>query len=275
MNRLLRALITLTASASLAHAADSGLITFEPNASGKLPNNKKAKDERKIKNDFQSSHGVTFGQDVNGDLKIDSGSYALLDYRVHNKKNPGFYSDANWTYNQAAAGYQDQLGDWFLKSASYFEGAAENTILISFDNPTAAASGEMWDIDAYGVGNYEQWKVAAYDADGNELASLESPAGRDSLSERGSLDSKPWTWSFDLAGAEEISTIALLDIGVFGSPGVLNNLNVSAANSGADSQHNAPVVNDEEPSMGSPEASFSVLAASFLILGFARRKRPY
>lgn len=274
MKQFLRYFIILTASASLAHA-DSGLITFEPNDNGKLPNNKKAKDERKIRNDFQSSFGVTFGQDVNGDLQIDPGSYALLDYRVHNKKNPGFYSDSNWTYNQAASGYQDQLGDWFLKSAAYFEGAAENTILISFDNPTAAVSGEMWDIDAYGVGNYEQWKVAAYDSAGNELAALESPAGRDSWYESGSLDSKPWTWSFDMAGVAEISTLALHDIGVFGSPGVLNNFNVSAANSSADAQYNAPVDAGDEPSMGSPEASFSILAASFLILGAAQRKRPW
>ena len=64
---------------------------------------------------------------------------------------------------------------------------------VKYDQPTAAASAEVWDIDGK-----EQYQVTAYDANGNALASVTSPMG--------GLNAEPWAWSFDV-GEENISQI--------------------------------------------------------------------
>ena len=261
LTRALRPLLIVAFSGSLVHGS-SDLISFEPDASGYLPDGTLATDNLQISTQFRASHGVTFGTDSDGDLQIDPGSYAILESGGSGGSTDsgswGFVSTyATGKYDSAAAGFEEQLGDWFLTTSG-----SNDTLLISYDNPVAAASGELWDIDARTNGNYEQWSVTAYDSDGNSLGTIESPVGIHHSGE-GSLDSQPWIWSFELGYNAIIATIALQNIGTTNGPVGFNNFASNSPNDEA----------DESSSIGSPEASFSLIACGFLALGFAGRRR--
>lgn len=247
-------------AATEARGAD--LISFEPDASGYLPDGTLATDNLRINTQFRPSHGVSFGADSNGDLQIDPGSYAILErggsLGSTDRGSWGFVStDANGQYDSAASGFENQLGNWFMKTNQ-----GGDTLLISYDNPVAAASGELWDIDGRTNGNYEQWAVTAYSANGRELGRIESPAGLHNRHE-GSLDSRPWVWSFDLGYNASIATISMQNIGTTNGPVGFNNFAASSPNANA----------DVGSSVGSPEASFSLIACSFLALSLVGRKR--
>lgn len=132
-------------------------------------------------------------------------------------------SYATGQYDSAASGFEEQLGDWFLKTDG-----SNDTLLISYDNPVAAASGELWDIDARTSGAYEQWSVTAYDSAGNSLGTIESPVGIHHSGE-GSLNSQPWIWSFKLGYNAIIATIALQNIGTTNGPVGFNNFAANAS----------------------------------------------
>ena len=108
-----------------------------------------------IRTQFRAAHDVTFGTDSDGALQIDPGSYAILKSGgsggSSDRESWGFVSGyATGQDHSAAAGFESQLGDWFLKTSG-----SDDTLLISYDNPVAAASGELWDLDARTSGAYE------------------------------------------------------------------------------------------------------------------------
>lgn len=255
--------ITLLSLAGALALPAQDLISFEPDANGYLPDGTLASDELRITTQFKAQYGVTFGTDNNGDLSLDPGSYAVLEKAGKADSGWGFIStNASTNQDSAAAGYEDQLGDWFLKSRG---NSGANTFLITYDNPVTAASAELWDIDQRSNGNYEQWAVKAYDNDGTLLATIESPAGI-RHNQEGSLDSKPWVWSFDFSGQSgaEISAITMENIGLTNGPVGFNNF---AASSPSLDVESTPAT------MANPEVSFSVLALSFALLGVGQRGR--
>lgn len=108
--------------------------------------------------------------------------------------------------DEAAAGFEAQLGDWFLR---FNDGRTRHTLVIDYSsvtNPVTGASGEIWDIDKRDPGatilGAEQWRVEAFDASSGLLASQDSPVGL-VIGDSSSLDAKPWTFQFsDLTGGD-------------------------------------------------------------------------
>ena len=256
--------LVLAAVASFSEVSaqtQADLITFEPDASGYLPDGTLAVDNLSIGNQFQGSYGVSFGTDTNNDLVIDAGSGLTLENTSNTNGGRGFYANVPAADNTADAGYETQLGDWFLR-----KGGSDSRILITYDNPVTAASAEIWDIDGWSS-NFEQWEVSAYDANKNLLGTIESPVGVN-YSESGSLDAKPWLWSFDFGNAgEEISTVLMEYTG--------NTMAGLAFNNFATSSSTNDLLNPGTPVGGvtTPEPAFSAMLGIFVTVAYMLRKR--
>jgi hypothetical protein len=246
-------LLVLATVNGQAIAQVSDLITFEP-VGGYLPNGTLAADNMAINTQYRAQYGVSFGVDSDSNLEIDSGSSLRLEDTANSGGVWGYVSaNSDEQYNNAASGFESQLGDWFLTNNGL---NLYDDLLIQYDNPVNDASGEIWDLDGRGNGNYERWKISAYDESNNLVSSVETPLGLHQTVE-GSLDSKPWVWSFDTAGTPQIMKIALAFTGTTGkSPLGFNNFATSTA------------------SVGTPEPQFWAMLSCFgLISFFAYRKR--
>lgn len=103
----------------------------------------------------------------------------------------GFFDEEN------GITYADRLGDYFLRTGGL--GGDGGNLLITYTEGTAAASGELWDIDGNqgffrdGSARTEHWQVQVLGANGSILETLLSPIGDTA---NGPLDGKPWLWSF-------------------------------------------------------------------------------
>jgi hypothetical protein len=248
----LATLFTLATIIGHANAAQVDLITFEP-VDGYLPDGSLAVDNAAITTQYRAQYGVSFGLDADNNLEIDSGSTLRLEDTSNTNGNWGYVSTlAEEEYNNAESGYESQLGDWFLTNDR--DGEVSDTILIQYDNPVTQASGEIWDIDGRTNGNSEQWQVSAYDQSGNLVENIESPIGVHNSVE-GSLDSKPWLWSFDVGSGQQIMKITMQAIGnVSNSPVAFNNFATA--------------------SVGAPEPQFWAMLTCFgLISLFVHRRR--
>jgi len=195
----------------LAGPASAGFITFETRPDGTTP----LDDEIiALGTGYTTNDGVTvtFGFDTNNDGVADLaaafedtldepafGTGAEPEYG-YCSSNYGSYS---CTADQAAPGFEEQLGDFFIRASG--DQTDWDSFIIEYDAPTAvtAASGEIWDIDRGNLG-WEKFYVSAYDDLGNLLATQVSPQG---LYEHNpaTLDAKPWAWTF--SGLSDIDKI--------------------------------------------------------------------
>ncbi len=109
-----------------------------------------------------------------------------------------------YSFNDVAeAGYEDQLGDYFLRTAGL--GGDGGALLITYDKATKAASGELWDIDGNNNGaRYEQWEVQLLGKDNMILDTIISPKGTNANNNQvgGELDGKPWEFAFEREEAD-------------------------------------------------------------------------
>ncbi|NEQ37295.1 MAG: hypothetical protein F6K40_13870 [Okeania sp. SIO3I5] len=169
----------------------ASLINFEP-VDGKFPDGSLAVDNMPITDQF-SSLGVTFGIDRNLDGLPDAGLFPLLE-AVGPDSVAGFQSTKGGGNDTAAPGFEERLGSFFLQGFS--KEANDISLLISYNSPTKAASGEIWDIDGRPGGRFEQWEVQALGSDLSVIDSIVSPAGTFPL-ETAPLEASPWFWSFD------------------------------------------------------------------------------
>ena len=150
--------------------------------------------------------GFSFGIDNNLDGTADAGIAPALE-RKGRDGTSGFVNAGMRNNDVAANGYfdesqgityADRLGDYFLRTGGL--GGNGGNLLITYAEGTAAASGELWDIDGnknwFGAGRdrTEQWEVQALGIDNSVLESVLSPLGN---AARGGLDGKPWLWSFE------------------------------------------------------------------------------
>lgn len=99
-------------------------------------------------------------------------------------------------YDTAQAGYQQQLGNYFLRQPDSI-GSVPGPLMIEYNTTQTitAFSGEIWDIDADTSNGNEKWQVDALDGLGNVLATIISPEGINAA-DPASLDSRPWVFSF-------------------------------------------------------------------------------
>lgn len=114
--------------------------------------------------------------------------------------NPqGFLNNATGNFDQGATPADAaRLGNYFLRGS----GLGQTTypaLLVTYDNLTSAASGEIWDIDGSAAEGYEAWKVELFDATKTLLDTIVTPIG--SLTApippgTVNLDGKPYFFSF-------------------------------------------------------------------------------
>jgi len=211
--RIGRPHFTLAVAAALlaATTASANIITFETRADGSTP----LDDETiPLGSGYTTNDGVTvtFGFDTNSDGVADlAAAYEdTLDKPAFGTgAEPEFgYCSSNYgsfpcATDQAAPGYETQLGDFFIRAS----GAQTDwgSFIIQYDAPNAvtAASGEIWDIDRGNLG-WEKFHVAAYDGEGNLLETQTSPQGMFEHNPA-TLDAKPWAWTF--SGLSDIDKI--------------------------------------------------------------------
>ena len=204
-----RGLFAALACLVLSGPASASFITFETRPDGSTP----LDDEIiALGTGYTTNDGVTvtFGFDTNNDGIADLAAAFedTLDEDVTVEPEYGYcssnYGSFACTADQAAPGFEDQLGDFFIRSAGA-AGTHWDSFIIEYDAPTAvtAASGEIWDIDR-GAQGWELFYVSAYDDLGNLLATETSPQGMYEHNPA-TLDAKPWAWTF--SGLSDIDKI--------------------------------------------------------------------
>lgn len=187
-------------------------------------------DDATVTQQYFNSYGLSVSA-VAGDSKA-TATTAVLTYEAAGRDG----TDGYWSSSQGRdEAYSGNLGNYFIKAGSgnlSYNKAKYFNMKIDYQNATQKASGEIWDIDGK-----EQYKVTALDANGNAIASLTSPVG--------SLNAKPWTWSFDVVGEGEF--ISSIEVEFVSTQSTLrgfafDNFNSTEANYNADaSTHAAPL----------------------------------
>ncbi len=142
--------------------------------------------------------GVRFGFDIDDDRIPDNP--AAFERRGDDGANGFFSSFGSLGFDSERPSDPQLLGQFFVRQAVSIGGLPGNFVVVH-DADASAVSGEIWDIDASSLAptETERWRVSAYDSGGELLASVESPAGI-SDGDPGSLDSRPWTFSFEGVG---------------------------------------------------------------------------
>jgi hypothetical protein len=159
-------------------------------------------DQLPISNQYQTQFGVTFS--------LNNGSTPFLEAVGTADAGDGFINDNLGVADTAAPGFANQLKNFYLRiGTATLSSAPLPTLIINYSTPVAAASAEIWDIDAQGVGT-EQWLLQTLDGSNNVNDSLISPLGTNNGA--GSLDGKPWAWSFS-HGTNDIYAIRVSFIG--------------------------------------------------------------
>lgn len=185
-------------------------ITFEPDLSGKLPDGSDGEDNTPIRDQFLN-FGISFGldNDLNGIADADSGPFLE---RVGNDDTTGFLNNKLNQNDAAAPGFENQLGQYFLRTRGVLstEGAID-TLLVNYTTSVSIASGEIWDIDSAGAFT-ERWRIEALDVDGVVINTIDSPLSADPLSEE-SLDGEPWRFEITAPPNTAIKAIRIIFTG--------------------------------------------------------------
>lgn len=199
-------------------------------------------DKLTIQNQFASDFGgVTFS--------LSNGGFPTLEAVGGGDTGNGFFNQSLNLNDAAAPTFEASLGNFYLRigTGNFIEGTIPS-LVISYSNPVAAASAQIWDIDGYG--ETERWQVDALNSSGTVIHSAISPIGTTGAL---SLDGKPWTWSFDGANAD-ISTILVTYVGTPGPVGL--------------------AFDNFSPSSPIPEPeTYAMLLLGLGLLGFMMRRR--
>lgn len=194
---ILAASVATLSTLTMKSAQAGSFINFET-----VPNSS-ASDNLSISNQF-SSMGVHFGIDNNFDGIADTGLFPQLEKvgTTSGDTISGFVNGGKGN-DVAEVGYEDRLGDYFLRTAGL--GGDGGALLITYDKGTKAASGELWDIDGNNNGaRSEQWAVQLLGKNNMILDTIISPEGTNSNNNKagGELDGKPWLFAFDREEAD-------------------------------------------------------------------------
>ncbi|MEM9412836.1 MAG: hypothetical protein AAGA30_17115, partial [Planctomycetota bacterium] len=134
---------------------------------------------------------VTFGFDTDGDGATDEN--AVFEKSGADEKE-GFISTFGTSmFDSERQDSVESLGGFSIRGN--LAGGVLGDFWIAFDADVDHVKGEVWDIDAFANGQtYEQWRVTAFDNDGNQVASMDSPRGL-AFDDPASLDSLAWVFS--------------------------------------------------------------------------------
>ena len=197
---IIAASVATFSTLTMKSAQAGSFINFET-----VPNSSPS-DDLAISNQF-SSMGVNFGIDNNLDGIADSGLFPELEKvgSSRDEKNNGTRGFVNGGKGDdvAEAGYEDRLGDYFLRTAGL--GGDGGSLLITYGKATKAASGELWDIDGNNNGKRtEKWEVQLLGKDNLILDTIISPEGTNAKNHQagGELDGKPWEFAFEREEAD-------------------------------------------------------------------------
>jgi hypothetical protein len=165
-------------------------------------------DQLAISNQYALSEGVTFSLSTGGTPFLEeSGSADGTTGFIRNFPEEAMEADVE------REGYTGLgLGGFFLRlGTDNFFAAPVPVLIIDYSTPVAAASAQIWDIDANDFGT-EQWRVQAFNDAAEVVATVDSPVGLDALTEE-SLDGLPWNWVIDLGTNVSIHQIRISFIG--------------------------------------------------------------
>lgn len=181
---------TLVTLVALPLVAQADVIGFEQTPGGSTPS-----DNSTLSTPYNLAGGgtVQFFFDTNGNNSYDAGTDSLPVFEaVGSDTSTGFFNGT--TPDTAAAGYESQLGNFFLRQPSSFTSVSPFLIDYNTSQTITSFSGEIWDLDGAGVNSSEQWLIEALDSSNSVLASVLSPNA--TTSDASSLNGKPWAFSF-------------------------------------------------------------------------------
>jgi hypothetical protein len=196
-NRLIASAILLSIAPSQS-SVNAQLVTFDQTPSGTTP-----VDNSELASPYAIDGGgtVQFFFDTSGNGSFDPGVDALPIFEAAGDSDPesGFVNNGLARDDTAAAGFENQLGTYFLRQPASF-GAIPAPFFVDYDTSQTITelSGEIWDIDGVidptdpGFGT-EQWLVEVLNTTGVILATRLSPLGTEPTVP---LDGQPWIFSF-------------------------------------------------------------------------------
>lgn len=144
--------------------AQSAFIDFEsvPGVTGDPEENLEITDQ------FKDKYGVTFGEEGGGSprmAKVESGKSTAFSCNSADCTKGGGGNESGW-FNGLRPG-QEKVGKFFLYGSEAFA-SNPKPLTITYDEPTAKASGAILDIDGT-----EKWTVVALGESGDELEKVE------------------------------------------------------------------------------------------------------
>ena len=198
--------IAAVIAAAAAPLAAASIIDFETTPAGMTP-----ADDAPLSRTTPYAVGgtsVTFGFDTDSDLVADLD--ALFEARGSDGSDGFVSATGSASDDSEAPGISESLDDWFLRQPDSL-GNVPGDFIIDYSVPVTALSGQIWDIDANIPDRIEQWRVSFFDAAGNLISSVDSPAGLDD-GDPNTLDSRAWTFTFQNANSPA-STVRISNIG--------------------------------------------------------------
>lgn len=99
------------------------------------------------------------------------------------------------------------LGDFFLRAPTEVVDRSPFSMIVQYTQPTAAFSGEIWDVDGVSSTQSEKWTIEVYGTDGGSpfSDSFDSPLGTSNGA--GSLDGKAWFFEYTAPAGVEIDEV--------------------------------------------------------------------
>jgi hypothetical protein len=198
--RVLASMVALTFCITGSASAMS-MIDFE-SVPGSSPADKLA-----ITNQYNAIAGATFAVDRNGDGLVDTSDEALGSVVPYLEAmgedadgTDGYLNNDVLIFDQEAPSFAGQNGNYYLRFDQTFGNDVhdEMALIIFFDQPITAASGQIWDVEP--LSNNEFWRVSVY---GSEFLSVGNAATAIDSIETPSIDEfdgGAWDWSFEEQG---------------------------------------------------------------------------
>ncbi len=212
--KLTKGIVALTLSAGMigfASTANADVLGFEAGQLGAA--GVTAVNNAPITDQFAATFGVAFSivdpftMETRNTLPLLTQVGPNFDGTYPNHDD-GFLSQINDTFDEARPGFEEELGEWFLRTKSPMDANPGSLLMSMTDGPVDFVTGQIWDIDgnlAESAGaaiGTEQWRVVALDSDGFELDAIVSPVGDTPDPIANPYESAPWTWTFDHADAD-------------------------------------------------------------------------